>query len=880
MGFGWSTHAVLLVLVLPAVLGSVYPEQVHLSYTDKPSEMVVTWVTQDKTKESKVRFGQSSLEYTAEGHTTTFVDGGSQHRKIYIHRARLHGLKPGESYEGWSKQFNFRAMKDGSDWSPKMMVYGDMGSRNDRALPYLQHNAHTGHFDAVLHVGDFAYDMHDDDARVGDDFMRQIEPIAAYVPYMTCVGNHEIAYDFGNYRHRFTMPGGDGTGMYFSWNIGPAHIISFNTEVYYYQSATTEQHQTTIRNGTAAFWPNLEDLFYKYGVDVEFYAHEHSYERLLPVYKGKVCGGSSEPYTNPRAPVHIITGSAGDKEGQDRFQYHPAAWSAFRSDDYGFTVMDIVNSTHLTLHQVSSDKGGQVIDSMVLIKEKHGAGSYTCDSAYIHTSFREKAWHHPRCRLLTASADGAAVTTITDKTSINSTRQKASTDSDASFSRTRGTQSPATRKMGFGWNTSPVLLMLIMPAVWGLKNVPPEQVHLSYTGNSTEMVVTWVTQDTTSTSTVMYGLSDLNLTASGSMTTFVDGGSQHRKLYIHRVTLTGLLPGHKYAPLALCDVLASGILYHRLLLEILSGHLIPRICRRHRAMKDGSDWSPKMMVYGDMGSRNDRALPYLQHNAHTGHFDAVLHVGDFAYDMHDNNARVGDDFMRQIEPIAAYVPYMTCVGNHEYAYWNIGPAHIISFNTEVYYYQYATTHNIKRQYDWLEADLKEANQPANRAARPWIITMGHRPMYCSNDDDDEMCRNPANPIRNGIAAFWPNLEDLFYKYGVDVEFYAHEHSYERLLPVYKGKVTQKTLFEPYTNPRSPVHIITGSAGDKEGQEKFLHHPAAWSAFRSDDYGFTVMDIVNSTHLTLQQVSSDKNGHVIDSIVLIKDKHGAGLYNCV
>lgn len=60
--------------------------------------MVVTWVTQDKTKESKVRFGQSSLEYTAEGHTTTFVDGGSQHRKIYIHRARLHGLKPGESY--------------------------------------------------------------------------------------------------------------------------------------------------------------------------------------------------------------------------------------------------------------------------------------------------------------------------------------------------------------------------------------------------------------------------------------------------------------------------------------------------------------------------------------------------------------------------------------------------------------------------------------------------------------------------------------------------------------------------------------------------------------------------------------------------------------
>ena len=31
------------------------------------------------------------------------------------------------------------------------------------------------------------------------------------------------------------------------------------------------------------------------------------------------------------------------------------------------------------------------------------------------------------------------------------------------------------------------------------------------------------------------------------------------------------------------------------------------------------------------------------------------------------NGRRGDQFMRQIEPIAAYVPYMTCPGNHENA---------------------------------------------------------------------------------------------------------------------------------------------------------------------------------------------------------------------
>jgi len=32
-----------------------------------------------------------------------------------------------------------------------------------------------------------------EESRVGDDFMNKIQPIAAYVPYMTSPGNHEEA---------------------------------------------------------------------------------------------------------------------------------------------------------------------------------------------------------------------------------------------------------------------------------------------------------------------------------------------------------------------------------------------------------------------------------------------------------------------------------------------------------------------------------------------------------------------------------------------------------------------------------------------------------------------------------------------------------------
>lgn len=91
-----------------------------------------------------------------------------------------------------------------------------------------------------------------------------------------------------------------------------------------------------------------------------------------------------------------------------------------------------------------------------------------------------------------------------------------------------------------------------------------------------------------------------------------------------------------------------------------------------------------------MGNVNAQSLARLQEEVQKGHFDAILHVGDFAYNLDtvilvffslrllsflniyeiktlnlQDNARVGDAFMNQIQSIAAYVPYMTCAGNHE-----------------------------------------------------------------------------------------------------------------------------------------------------------------------------------------------------------------------
>ncbi|XP_042243976.1 acid phosphatase type 7 [Thunnus maccoyii] len=419
------------------------------------------------------------------------------------------------------------------------------------------------------------------------------------------------------------------------------------------------------------------------------------------------------------------------------------------------------------------------------------------------------------------------------------------------------------------------LLVLGIPPIW----TQPEQVHLSYPGVPGSMEVTWTTFNKTE-SKVEYGLLGgrlFEMVAKGDATLFVDSGMEKRKMYIHRVTLTGLKPAATYVYHCGSDVGWSDVF-------------------SFTALNDSTSFSPRFALYGDLGNENPQSLARLQKETQLGMYDVILHIGDFAYDMHEDNARIGDEFMRQIQSIAAYVPYMTCPGNHESTYnfsnyrnrfsmpgqteslwysWNLGSAHIISLSTEVYFYLEFGKDLLFKQYEWLKKDLEEANKAENRAVRPWIITMGHRPMYCSDDDQDD-CTNFDSYVRLGrkdIKPPAPGLEDLFYRYGVDLELWAHEHTYERLWPVYGDKVYNGSKEQPYVNPKAPVHIITGSAGCREKTDRFNPNPKDWSAFRSTDYGYTRMQVVNATHLYLEQVSDDQYGKVIDSIWVVKEKHG-------
>lgn len=95
------------------------------------------------------------------------------------------------SMMGWSAEYWFVVPRTDADFAPHLAIFGDMGNENAQSLTRLQREAQSQMYDAMLHVGDFAYDMSSENSLVGDQFMRQIETVAAYVPYMVVPGNHE-----------------------------------------------------------------------------------------------------------------------------------------------------------------------------------------------------------------------------------------------------------------------------------------------------------------------------------------------------------------------------------------------------------------------------------------------------------------------------------------------------------------------------------------------------------------------------------------------------------------------------------------------------------------------------------------------------------------
>lgn len=416
-------------------MSEFYPEQVKLAWTSQENEILVTWVTflpsLSYVRSRPILCSIAGTESVIKGSSITFNSGSETVPKLqFIHSALISPVTEGCYYEYkvgnliyWSKPYSFKGLTPNYSHSKQtpvsLIVLGDLGtgsfSKGTKDLLYMEADIRT--YDAVIHLGDLAYDLDDNFGEVGDDFLRMIEPVAAKLPYMTVPGNHEKYHNFTHYKHRFRMPvneANQGTGYFYSFDLGPVHFVLFNTELFLvkkYHQAFINQWNWLVAdlkiaslNRDAVPWliigthhpvycsvdwldafPNidcfdranrlqleLEELLKTYEVDVFFQAHVHNYERTAPVYHNSTVKSDTDGpnlHVNPRAPIYITTGNAGNNHGfNDLVSRTPQEWSVSRSQTFGYGHLRVFNRTHLYWEQVKS-MTMEVVDFVWVVKD-------------------------------------------------------------------------------------------------------------------------------------------------------------------------------------------------------------------------------------------------------------------------------------------------------------------------------------------------------------------------------------------------------------------------------------------------------------------------------------------------------------------------------
>ncbi|XP_064391303.1 uncharacterized protein LOC135339110 [Halichondria panicea] len=403
-------------------------------------------------------------------------------------------------------------------------------------------------------------------------------------------------------------------------------------------------------------------------------------------------------------------------------------------------------------------------------------------------------------------------------------------------------------------------------------------IHLALTKKHNEMRVQWTTGKEC-VPTVHYGRlpDNLNLKATGISRTytasdmcgppanmsayFIDPG------YLHDVLLTDLTPNTQYY----YQVSGTGISS-----ETMTFRTSPH---------PGTNLPLTFDIYGDMDITKyseqtaARVLTDIERGA-----SFILHIGDLSYAT--GIAYRWDEWMTLIEPLSSRVPYMVSVGNHEqcstgdnknnpsgnsfhptwgnYRHDSGGECgvptskrfHMPDNGNGVWWYsfKYGLTHIIQLstehslspgsdQYIWLDRALESVD----RETTPWLIVTGHRPLYNSEDYQDDF--NVSLHLRKDI-------EDLLYTHGVDLFVAGHYHSYERMCQVYKGKCT----------PDGVLHVTVGSAGMHLDTAPLLGFD--WSKHFEASYGYGRVTVFSKNELLWEFVRVE-DGFVSDQFKLYK-----------
>ncbi|KAL5543670.1 hypothetical protein UlMin_007454 [Ulmus minor] len=276
------------------------------------------------------------------------------------------------------------------------------------------------------------------------------------------------------------------------------------------------------------------------------------------------------------------------------------------------------------------------------------------------------------------------------------------------------------------------------------------------------------------------------------------------------------------------------------------------------------------LAFGDMGKApRDAALEhYIQPGSisvveamakeiETRNVDSIFHIGDISYAT--GFLVEWDYFLQLIAPVASRVSYMTAIGNHERDYIGSGSVYFlpdsggeggVPYETyfpmptiakdkpwysieqgSVHFTIISTEHQWAKnseQYKWMQKDMASVD----RSRTPWLIFMGHRPMYTS-----------SLGLLSVDPDFVNQVEPLLLASKVDLVLFGHVHNYERTCSIFRNQCKamprkDQSGIDTYdhNNYSAPVHAIIGMGGFV--LDKFPNPVTnTWSLSRVSEFGY-------------------------------------------
>ncbi|KAN0029278.1 hypothetical protein ACTFIV_011161 [Dictyostelium citrinum] len=419
-----------------------------------------------------------------------------------------------------------------------------------------------------------------------------------------------------------------------------------------------------------------------------------------------------------------------------------------------------------------------------------------------------------------------------------------------------------------------LFIFLNISNVLTTENVIPESVKLALTKSKNQMRVTWYTIDISSAPTILYSTEMFEPIEDSTFSSIGDVISYDTIGFDGKINT------------AIMSSLSASTMYFYCVGDKSSNVWSPifNFTTNQFDAPFGQVIPFTTSFFGDMGWIEGNSLNsdvYTVDNllSRINEIQILHHVGDIAYadkqKSHDlpGNQTIWNKFQNSISPLSSHLPYLTCPGNHDrfidlsvytktwqmpvdfesdswYSY-DYNGIHFVGFSSEHDYFP------LSSQHIWIENDLKQY-----RKSNPngWIVMYSHRPFYCSVVWD--WCSN-IDVVESKKIYLW-SLEDLLYRYNVDLFISGHAHSYERTLPVYKNKI-----MGDINSPKATVHIVVGTGGDVEGEDMVWQNLQTWTTgIRTSINGFGLLNVINSTTLNWQFIANINNT-IVDEFNLTK-----------